>query len=226
MNYQVARTALVTGGSRGIGAAIREELTQRGYRVVAPSRAELDLSSNESLQKYLASQASLHVDVLVNNAAVNIPQKIEESTIQAWDLTFQTNLRSAFELIKKIAPRMAERGFGRILNISSILAVATKPGRVVYSMTKAGLDALTRTAAVEFGSRGVLINSLAPGYVDTELTRANNRPEDIAYILKTIPLGRMAKPAELAKAAAFLVSEENSYITGQSIVADGGFTCL
>lgn len=220
------RTVLLTGGSRGIGAAIREELTQRGYRVVAPSRAELDLSSNESLLSYLAAHDSLDVDVLINNAAVNTPQKIEESTIQAWDLACQTNLRAAFELIKSFAPRMAERGFGRILNISSILAVVTKPGRAVYSMTKAGLDALTRSAALEFGSRGVLVNSLAPGYVDTDLTRANNTPEDIARILKTIPLGRMAQPTELAKVAAFLVSEENTYITGQTILADGGFTCL
>lgn len=220
------RTVLLTGGSRGIGAAIREELTQRGYRVVAPSRAELDLSSNESLLSYLAAHDSLDVDVLINNAAVNTPQKIEESTIQAWDLACQTNLRAAFELIKSFAPRMAERGFGRILNISSILAVVTKPGRAVYSMTKAGLDALTRSAALEFGSRGVLVNSLAPGYVDTDLTRANNTPDDIARILKTIPLGRMAQPTELAKVAAFLVSEENTYITGQTILADGGFTCL
>ena len=220
------RTVLLTGGSRGIGAAIREELTQRGYRVVAPSRAELDLSSNESLLSYLAAHDSLDVDVLVNNAAVNTPQKIEESTILAWDLACQTNLYAAFELIKSFAPRMAERGFGRILNISSILAVVTKPGRAVYSMTKAGLDALTRSAALEFGSRGVLVNSLAPGYVDTDLTRANNTPEDIARILKTIPLGRMAQPTELAKVAAFLVSEENTYITGQTILADGGFTCL
>ena len=220
------RTVLITGGSRGIGAAIREELTQRGYRVVAPSRAELDLSSNESLLSYLAAHDSLDVDVLINNAAVNTPQKIEESTVQAWDLACQTNLRAAFELIQSFAPRMAEKGFGRILNISSILAVVTKPGRAVYSMTKAGLDALTRTVAVEFGSRGVLINSLAPGYVDTDLTRANNTPDDIARILKTIPLGRMAQPAELAMVAAFLVSEENTYITGQTIVADGGYTCL
>lgn len=226
MTYQVARTALLTGGSRGIGAAIREELTQRGYRVVAPSRAEIDLSSNESLQSYLASHASLQVDVLVNNAAVNTPQKIEEATVEAWDLACQTNLRAAFELIKSFAPRMAERGFGRILNISSILAVVSKPGRAVYSMTKAGLDALTRSAALEFGSRGVLVNSLAPGYVDTDLTRANNTPEDIARILKTIPLGRMAQPAELAKVAAFLVSEQNTYVTGQTILADGGFTTL
>ena len=220
------RTVLITGGSRGIGAAIREELTQRGYRVVAPSRTELDLSSNESLRSYLAANDSLQFDVLINNAAVNTPQKIEESTVQAWDLACQTNLRAAFELIKSFAPRMAEKGFGRVLNISSILAVVTKPGRAVYSMTKAGLDALTRTAAVEFGSRGVLINSLAPGYVDTDLTRANNTPEDIACVLKAIPLGRMAQPAELARVAAFLVSEENTYITGQTIVADGGFTCL
>jgi 3-oxoacyl-[acyl-carrier protein] reductase len=220
------RTVLITGGSRGIGAAFREELTQRGYRVVAPSRTELDLSSNESLRSYLAANDSLQVDVLINNAAVNTPQKIEESTVQAWDLACQTNLRAAFELIKSFAPRMAERGFGRVLNISSILAIVTKPGRAVYSMTKAGLDALTRTAAVEFGSRGVLINSLAPGYVDTDLTRANNTPEDIARVLKAIPLGRMAQPTELAKVAAFLVSEENTYITGQTILADGGFTCL
>ena len=219
------RTVLITGGSRGIGAAIREELTQRGYRVVAPSRTELDLSSNESLRSYLAANDSLQFDVLINNAAVNTPQKIEESTVQAWDLACQTNLRAAFELIKSFAPRMAEKGFGRVLNISSILAVVTKPGRAVYSMTKAGLDAVTRAAAVEFGSRGVLINSLAPGYVDTDLTRANNTPEDIARVLKALPLGRMAQPAELAKAAAFLVSEENTYITGQTIVADGGFTC-
>jgi 3-oxoacyl-[acyl-carrier protein] reductase len=226
MTYQAAKTALLTGASRGIGAAIREELSERGYRVLAPPRAELDLSSQESLRAYLAGNASLEIDVLINNAAVNTPQKIEEATAHAWDLACQTNLRAAFDLIKHFAPRMAERGFGRILNISSILAVVTKPGRAVYSMTKAGLDALTRAAALEFGSRGVLVNSLAPGYVDTDLTRANNAPDDIARILGMIPVGRMAQPAELAKIAAFLVSEDNTYVTGQTIVADGGFTCL
>lgn len=226
MTLRKQKTVVLTGGSRGIGAAIRQELIQQGYCVVAPSRAELDLSSNESLKDYLDRHTSMEVDILVNNAAVNTPQTIEEATASAWDLTCQTNLRAAFELIKSFAPPMAQRGFGRILNISSVLAVVTKPGRAVYSMTKAGLDALTRTAALEFGSRGVLVNSLAPGYVDTGLTRANNTPEDIARILKTIPLGRMAQAAELAKVAAFLVSEENTYITGQTIVADGGFTCL
>ena len=93
-------------------------------------------------------------------------------------------------------------------------------------MSKAALDALTRASAVEFGSRGVLVNSLAPGYVDTELTRRNNSPEQIADLLETIPLNRMASPAELAKIAGFLVSSNNSYITGQTILADGGITCL
>lgn len=205
--------------------AIREELAQRGYYLVAPSRAELDLSSSQSMQSYLASHEALQVDVLINNAAVNTPQMIEEVTIEAWDLACQTNLRAAFYLIKRFAPRMAKRGFGRILNISSILAMVSKPGRAVYSVTKAGLDSLTRTAALEFGPHGVLVNSLAPGYVDTDLTRANNTMDDIEHVLKTIPMGRMAQPAELAKIAAFLVSEDNTYITGQTIVADGGFTC-
>ena len=222
----VPRTVLITGGSRGIGAAIRSELTGRGYRVIAPSRAELDLSSGESVHKYLSESAPHGVDVLVNNAAVNAPQKIEDATAQAWDLACQVNLRAAFDLTRFFAPRMAERGFGRILNISSILALVAKPGRSVYSMTKAALDALTRTAAVEFGRGGVLVNSLAPGYVDTDLTRANNTAEEIAKIVQTIPVGRMASPADLAKAAAFLVSDENAYITGQTIAADGGFTCV
>jgi len=220
------QTVFLTGGARGIGAAIRQELKACGYRIIAPSREELDLSSEESVDAYLASLTDANVDVLVNNAGVNNPSSIPKISSENWMHTMQVNLGSALKLIQFFAPGMAARGYGRILNTSSIFGSVTKEGRAVYSMTKAALDALTRSAAVEFGPGGVVVNSLAPGYVDTELTRQNNTPAAIETIVSSIPLRRMAHPEELAKVAAFLVSRGNTYITGQTIVADGGFTCL
>ena len=220
-----SKTIFLTGGTRGIGAAIREELTASGLQVIAPSREELDLSSVVSVEGYLNSLPDLAVDVLINNAGINNPQLIGEISSENWTRALQVNLGSALRLIQFFAPGMASRGYGRILNTSSILGSVTKEGRALYSMTKAALDALTRSTAVEFGPMGVLVNSLAPGYVDTELTRQNNSPVAIEAITSGIPLRRMASADELAKIAAFLISENNTYITGQTIVADGGFTC-
>ncbi len=221
-----SKTVFLTGGTRGIGAAIHRELKASGHRLITPSREELDLSSGESVDAYLASLTDANVDILINNAGVNHPQSIPEISSENWMHTMQVNLGSALKRIQFFAPAMAARGYGRILNTSSILGSVTKEGRAVYSMTKAALDALTRSSAVEFGPSGVIVNSLAPGYVDTELTRQNNTPTAIGAIVSSIPLRRMARPEELAKVAAFLVSEGNTYITGQTIVADGGFTCL
>ena len=120
---------------------------------------------------------------------------------------------------------MAARGWGRILNVASIFAVVTRERRGAYSMTKAALAALTRTAAVEFGPNGVLVNALAPGYVDTDLTRQTNPPDALKAIESAIPLRRMAQAGELAEVAAFLVSGRNTYLTGQTVFVDGGFTC-
>ena len=219
------RTVFLTGGARGIGAAIREELVTAGYTVISPSREELDLASKDSVEAYLKDHSDIAVDVLINNAGMNVPEKISEISWDNWNKTLQTNLSSAVRLIQFLAPGMSARGYGRILNTSSILGLVTKEGRAAYSMTKAALNALTRSAALEFGAGGVLVNSLAPGYVDTELTRKNNSPEALASIIRSIPLGRMADPKELARVAGFLVSEQNTYLTGQTIVVDGGFTC-
>ena len=219
------RTVFLTGGARGIGAAIRQELVTAGYTVISPSREELDLASKDSVEAYLRKHADLSVDVLINNAGMNVPEKISKISWDTWSKTLQTNLTSAVRLIQFLAPGMSSRGYGRILNTSSILGIVTKEGRAAYSMTKAALNALTRSAALEFGAGGVLVNSLAPGYVDTELTRKNNSPKEIASIIRSIPLGRMADPKELAKVAGFLVSDQNTYLTGQTIVVDGGFTC-
>jgi 3-oxoacyl-[acyl-carrier protein] reductase len=219
------RTVFLTGGARGIGAAIREELVTAGYTVISPSREELDLASKDSVEACVRDHSDIAVDVLINNAGMNVPEKISEISWDNWNKTLQTNLSSAVRLIQFFAPGMSVRGYGRILNTSSILGLVTKEGRAAYSMTKAALNALTRSAALEFGAGGVLVNSLAPGYVDTELTRKNNSPEALTSIIRSIPLGRMADPNELARVAGFLVSEQNTYLTGQTIVVDGGFTC-
>jgi 3-oxoacyl-[acyl-carrier protein] reductase len=219
------KTVFLTGGSRGIGAAIREKLMTEGYTVTSPPREELDLASRDSVESYLRKHSDLSVDVLINNAGMNVPEKISKISWDAWSRTLQANLASAVRLIQFLAPGMSSRGYGRILNTSSILGIVTKEERAAYSMTKAALNALTRSAALEFGAGGVLVNSLAPGYVDTELTRKNNSPEELASIIRSIPLGRMADPKELAKVAAFLVSDQNTYLTGQTIVVDGGFIC-
>lgn len=219
------KTVFLTGGARGIGAAIRDELVKEGYSVISPSRVELDLASRVSVDAYLRDHSDIQADVLINNAGINVPERISEISCDNWNMMLQTNLGSAVRLIQSFAPGMISRGYGRILNTSSMLGLVTKEGRAAYSMTKAALNALTRSAALEFGAGGVLVNSLAPGYVDTEMTRKNNPPTALASIIRSIPLGRMADPKEIARVAIFLVSVQNTYITGQTIVVDGGFTC-
>jgi 3-oxoacyl-[acyl-carrier protein] reductase len=219
------RLVLITGASRGIGAAIRNELERRDYRVIAPSRGELDLAKPASINTYIKTQGQLAVDILINNAGINVLNPIPAIDEAAWQAMLQTNLTAALRLTQAFAPGMAKRGWGRILSISSILGIVTREQRAAYSMTKAALNALTRSAAVEFGPAGVLVNALAPGYVDTALTHQNNTSEMLATIKYAIPLHRLGRPEELAQIAAFLVSEENSYLTGQTILVDGGFTC-
>ncbi len=225
MPSPLKRMALLTGGARGIGAAIRTELEGKGVHILAPSRAELDLGRPESVAEWLSAHSNQSVDILVNNAGINHLRSIEELDDATWADMVQTNLTAALRLVQAYAPRMAAQGWGRILNVSSVFSLVTKERRVAYSMTKAAINALTRSAAVEFGPGGVLVNALAPGYVDTALTRQNNSPEALDAICATIPLGRMARVEELARLAAFLVSEENTYLTGQVVVVDGGFTC-
>lgn len=222
------RAALVTGGARGIGAAIVAELASRGLRVLAPTRQELDLADPASLERYIARQSESceAIDILVNNAGINFINPIDKISQEMWLQTFQVNLHSPFRLVQAVAPGMKERNWGRIINISSVFSTVTKEHRAVYSTVKSGLNGLTRTLAVELGPNNVLVNSVGPGYVETELTRQNNSPEAIERIRGTIPLRRLAQPGEIAKFVGFLCSDENTYITGQLLLIDGGFTCL
>jgi len=217
--------ALVTGASRGIGAAIVIELEARGIEVITPSRNILDLGDPISVENYITKEKSLGIDILVNNAGVNFLNDITDMDDRDWQSMIQINLTAVMQLVRGFSPYMKQQNWGRIINISSIFSMVTKESRGAYSATKAGLNGLTRTAAVELAPYGILVNSVCPGYVQTDLTVANNSPEQILQISSNIPIKRLAQPAEIAKLVSFLSSKENSYMTGQSLLIDGGFTC-
>ena len=216
--------ALVTGGSRGIGRAIVEALTAQGWSVLAPSRAELDLADPSSVDAFVSS-LDTPVAGLVLNAGVNSPRPLGELSFDEWQSIHQVNEASAFQLVSALVPGMAERGMGRVVAVSSAYADRARSGRAAYSASKSGLEALMRSVAVEFGPFGVVANCVAPGFVDTDLTRQNNTPETIAVLLERVPVGRLADPSEVASAVAFLMSERNRYITGHTLQVDGGFAC-
>lgn len=218
------RTVLVTGSSRGIGRAVSDRLAEEGWTVIEPQRNDLDLSSPQSVEAFL-TELGTAIDGLVLNAGVNRPEPLGEMSADAWSAIQQVNLVSSFALVSALAPRMAERRFGRIVAVSSAYASRARRGRAAYSSSKAGLESLVRTCAVEFADKGVLANCVAPGFVDTELTRSNNPPEAVAKLLERVPAARLARPAEIAGAVSFLLSPDNTYITGQTLAVDGGFSC-
>jgi 3-oxoacyl-[acyl-carrier protein] reductase len=219
------RTALVTGSSRGIGAAIAEKFTQVGYKVIAPTRAEMDLASETSIDAYLSALKD-PVDILVNDAGINRIANIDNVQSEDLTATLQVNLLAPFRLAQHLAPQMISRHYGRIVNISSVWSLVSKAGRVSYSMSKAAINGMTRSLAVECAPHNVLVNAVAPGYVMTDLTRKNNSQEDLEKIRQLIPLQRLAEPKEIAQIVAFLCSDQNTYLTGQVIVVDGGYSCL
>ena len=217
-------TVLVTGGSRGIGRAVSEVLNVRGWQVLAPSRQELDLADPSSVGAFLSSLTT-EVDGLVLNAGVNSPRDLGALSFEEWNKVHQVNETSAFQLVSGLVPMMAQRGRGRLVAITSAYTARSREGRAAYSASKSGLEALMRSVAVEYSSSGVMANSVAPGFVDTDLTRQNNTDETIMRLLERVPVGRLAEPKEIAEAVAFLMSDDNRYITGHTLNVDGGFAC-
>ncbi len=217
------RRALVTGASRGIGRAIASRYESAGYAVLAPTRAEMDLASPSSIRDYLDRLGDMPIDVLVNDAAENRIRTLSELSLEEWQRMQAINLTAAFLLIKHLGTRMAERKWGRIVNISSCYSLVSRAGRAGYTASKSGLNGLTMTAALELAHGNVLVNAVCPGFADTELTRQNNSPGQIEAICGQVPLGRMARPEEIAEVVFFLGSEVNTYATGQTFTVDGGF---
>ncbi|MDC0063898.1 SDR family oxidoreductase [Candidatus Nitrosopelagicus sp.] len=218
------KTALITGASRGIGNSIKENLENEGIRIISPSRNELDLSHSESIDKFL-SQISSDIDIIVNNAGMLKVGKSTELSTKDFQEILQVNVIAPFQIISGIVEKMKQRKYGRIVNISSIWGQKSKNGRSLYSTSKSALDALTRSLAIEFATYGILINSVAPGYIETDMMKQYNSEKELAMIKENIPMKRFGKKVEISELVKFLCSEKNSYITGQIITIDGGYVC-
>ena len=223
MRQLEGRKALITGGNRGIGLAIRRSFEEAGAHVLAPTREEMDMSSSSSIESYL-SKIERDFDIVVNCAGINILSPFEELEMNQMREIFQTNFFGVVQLMQGVLPHMRENRYGRVVNIESIYALISRERRVSYASSKSALSGLTRTLAVEYGPHNVLVNAVLPGYVMTDMTRKNLSPDEIAKICERIPLRRLSEPDEIAKLVLFLCSDQNTYITGQLIVADGGFT--
>lgn len=217
------KTVLVTGAARGIGKAIAAEFRVSGYQVISPTRSDLDLSRSSDVEQYANSLGD--IDVLINNAGENITLPLDAISVANFERILSVNVTAPFVLSRYVGTRMAKRGTGRIVNISSIYSLVSRERRSMYSTSKAALNGMTRALAVELGPKNVLVNAICPGFVDTDLTRQNNTPDEIDRLCSAVPLRRLASVDEIARFAVFLGSESNTYITGQTIAIDGGFLC-
>jgi 3-oxoacyl-[acyl-carrier protein] reductase len=232
------KVALVTGASRGIGHAISLQLKEDGYRVLGTATTssgikslkdkgieglELDLNSPNSKETFWQEIESkeVNISILVNNAGITRDNIVLRMSDNEWQDIMNVNLNGAFYLTKKILKMMLKLKWGRVINITSTSASIGNKGQSNYSAAKAGVEAFTKSLAREVGKRNITINSIAPGFISTDMTEQNDavNSEDL---MNEIPLGRFGKPEEVAHLASFLCSEEASYITGQILHINGG----
>ncbi len=238
------RVALVTGASRGIGAAIAQALGQRQATVIGTATSEagaaaitaalaeanlkgtgkvLQVNDAASVRDCLASLEQEYgtVAILVNNAGITRDNLLLRMKDQEWDEILQTNLTSVFRLSQAVLKGMMKARWGRIINLSSVVGVAGNAGQTNYAATKAGMIGFSKSLAREVGSRNITVNVVAPGFIDTDMTRALPEAGRTA-LLGQIPLQRLGQPQEVAAAVAFLASPEASYITGETLHINGG----
>jgi len=241
------QVAIVTGGSRGIGRAIVKALAAEGARVAciyrgshqaAETLAQEVQSSGGICHPFQCNVAQLdevekvgtavetkwgQVDILVNNAGVIKDDLFVRMEAEAWQTVLQTNLGGTFNFCKAVAYTMMKQRRGRIINISSVAAEHVNPGQTNYAASKGAINAFTRALAVELASRGVTVNAIAPGFIETDMSEAvRNKAGDL--IKKMIPMRRLGQPDDIAKVAVFLASADAAYLTGQVITVDGGLS--
>lgn len=227
------RVFLVTGATKGIGLALSERLVAAGHRVIGMARAQakfpgelitLDLGNRAATEAALRELARRYpVDGIVNNVGLVRPQRVDEVDLDALDEVFSVNLHPAVQTVQAFLPGMRERGWGRIVNLSSLTILGVTQ-RTAYAAAKAALVSFARTWALELATTGITVNSVAPGPTETELFRANNPPgsEGEQRYLSAVPMKRFGKPEEIAAAIAFLLSDDAGFITGQTLFVDGG----
>jgi NAD(P)-dependent dehydrogenase (short-subunit alcohol dehydrogenase family) len=228
--------AVVTGSTRGIGYAIAERLIADGMTVTATGTGEdghcpkgaayhqVDLTDEKSLRGFLEFLKVSKIDVLVNNAGINKIGKFEEIEIEDFDKILSVNLRAPFLLCQAVIPYMKTCQRGRIVNITSIFGNISKEYRASYSSSKFGLDGMTAALSAEVSAFGILANSVGPGFIDTDLTRNVLGQEGIKILEKRIPMKRLGQANEIASLVSWLVSKDNTYLTGQNLIIDGGFS--
>jgi acetoacetyl-CoA reductase len=236
----MGRVALVTGGTRGIGEAICIALQQQGYTVAAnyggneeSARAfsertgipayKFDVGDfqavSDTIKKIVTEIGP--VEILINNAGITRDGTMHKMNIDQWNAVIQTNLTSCFNTCRTVIEGMRERGFGRIVNIGSVNGQAGQYGQVNYAAAKSGIHGFTKALAKEGAARGITVNAIAPGYVETDMVRAV--PEEVLQkIICTIPVGRLGKPEDIARAVLFLVSDDAGFITGSTLSINGG----
>jgi 3-oxoacyl-[acyl-carrier protein] reductase len=211
----------LTGGSRGIGLAIKNKFELEKHKVFAPTQPELNLLDFINVNKY-SETFTENIDVLINNAGINNISNLEDLDISNIANTFQVNTIAPLLLIKNLSKNMIKNKKGHIINISSILSYICKRGRITYSASKAALDSITRTCALELKEHNIQVNSICPGYVETELTYKNNSLEQIEKIKNSMAIKRLLRPEEIAEEVYKLALNNN--ITGQIISVDGGLS--
>ena len=240
MNGQVA---LVTGGIRGIGLAICERLMNRGVKVAAGYSSNRDaarqfcdkyadhgvtihqgnIGRNEDCERVIAEVLEQHgqLDILVNNAGVTVDKTMRKMTPEEWDKVIHINLSGAFYLSRAILQHMLDRGYGRIVNISSVIGSSGAFGQANYASAKSGLFGLTMSLALETAAKGITVNAVTPGYITTDMTAAV--PGNVMdKLIANIPVGRLGEPNEVARVVEFLADPESAYITGQVYPVNGG----
>ena len=236
----MVRVAVVTGGTRGIGRAVSAALKDAGYNVAANyggnDKAAQEFSEETGIPVFKFDVADFNacaegvkkietqlgpIEVLVNNAGITRDATMHRMNYEQWNAVIQTNLSSCFNMSRAVIEGMRARSFGRIVNIGSINGQAGQYGQVNYAAAKSGIHGFTKALAQEGAARGITVNAVAPGYVDTEMVRAVSA-EVLEKIVARIPVGRLGKPEDIARAVLFLVADEADFITGSTLSVNGG----
>ncbi|MCD6574880.1 3-oxoacyl-[acyl-carrier-protein] reductase [Candidatus Aerophobetes bacterium] len=235
------KVAIVTGGAQGIGRAICQKFIQCGAKIAIFDISEgalfdergenqfffkVDVSNLQQVEEAVRQVIDKfsRIDILVNNAGITRDKLILRMSEDDWDRVIRINLKGAFNCIKAVSPFMLRQRSGRIVNVSSIIALRGNAGQANYAASKAGLIGLTKSVAREFAKRGITVNAVAPGFIKTGMTEELIRRGEAETLISQIPLGRVGGPEEVASLVAYLASEEASYITGEIIRIDGGLS--